>query len=182
MKLYHTGFQIIKTPDLTIGRKNADFGPGFYLSDNEEFSRRWAREKSGFTTYLNTYEFSPDDLNIKNLSRDGEWFDYITSNRFDKPDMFSCFDVIIGPIANDTIFETWGLLTSGLVERNQALQVLNLGPHYTQIVMKTEKALSSLHFLDAVEIPSTEIASYKEKLHKEEEKFQEEFVKVLNIE
>ncbi len=44
LKLFHMGFDIIEKPDLKIGRKNADFGPGFYLSDNEEFSKRWAQE------------------------------------------------------------------------------------------------------------------------------------------
>ena len=32
MKLYHTGYQEIRIPDLTVGRKNADFGQGFYLT------------------------------------------------------------------------------------------------------------------------------------------------------
>ena len=31
-------------PDITIGRKNADFGQGFYLTDDLDFTRRWARE------------------------------------------------------------------------------------------------------------------------------------------
>ena len=38
--LYHTGFETIRKPDITIGRKNADFGQGFYLSDDEEFSAK----------------------------------------------------------------------------------------------------------------------------------------------
>ena len=45
--LYHTGFQRIEKPDIHIGRANADFGQGFYLSDNREFSRRWARTRRG---------------------------------------------------------------------------------------------------------------------------------------
>ena len=30
--LYHTGFSAIPSPDIRYGRKNADFGQGFYLS------------------------------------------------------------------------------------------------------------------------------------------------------
>ena len=41
--LYHTGFQEIREPDLTIGRKNADFGQGFYLTSDKDFSERWAK-------------------------------------------------------------------------------------------------------------------------------------------
>ncbi len=35
MKLYHTSFSIIENPDIYFGKKNADFGQGFYLSDDE---------------------------------------------------------------------------------------------------------------------------------------------------
>lgn len=55
MELYHTGFDIIEAPDIHFGRQNADFGQGFYLSGNREFSVRRARERKGRHTYLNTY-------------------------------------------------------------------------------------------------------------------------------
>ena len=61
MRLYHTGLDIIKVPDLDRGRRNADFGPGFYLSPDGEFSRRWARERSGVSTYVNEYELDLPD-------------------------------------------------------------------------------------------------------------------------
>ncbi len=54
--LYHTGYQVIQNPDIYYGRKNADFGQGFYLTENPEFSKRWAREKKGTDTYVNVYE------------------------------------------------------------------------------------------------------------------------------
>lgn len=47
MVLYHTGFEKIEHPDIHFGRANADFAQGFYLSDNREFSMRWARERKG---------------------------------------------------------------------------------------------------------------------------------------
>ena len=42
MKLYHSGLSVIHTPDIRRGRKNADFGPGFYLTTDLEFALRWA--------------------------------------------------------------------------------------------------------------------------------------------
>lgn len=47
MLLYHTGYQEIKSPDVFYGRKNADFGQGFYMTPDEEFARRWAKERKG---------------------------------------------------------------------------------------------------------------------------------------
>ena len=38
MLLYHTGYQEIASPDVHYGRKNADFGQGFYLTANEAFA------------------------------------------------------------------------------------------------------------------------------------------------
>ena len=35
--LYHTGYDVIKLPDLSIGRRNADLGPGFYTSVDRVF-------------------------------------------------------------------------------------------------------------------------------------------------
>ena len=41
MKLYHTGREEIREPDIRRGRRNADFGQGFYLTPDREFARRW---------------------------------------------------------------------------------------------------------------------------------------------
>lgn len=36
MKLFHTGFDEIREPDVHHGRVNADFGQGFYLTADAE--------------------------------------------------------------------------------------------------------------------------------------------------
>ena len=51
MRLYHTGDREIKTPDITMGRRNADFGPGFYLTPDRDFAYRWARENAVVNEY-----------------------------------------------------------------------------------------------------------------------------------
>lgn len=48
--LYHSGFQLIRRPDIRKGRTNADFGQGFYLSDDKEFSKRWAGQRKDLST------------------------------------------------------------------------------------------------------------------------------------
>ena len=53
-------------------------------------------------------------------------------------------DVVIGPIANDTIFETFGIISSGFLKPEDALKLLLVGPEYTQVAIKTEKAASRL--------------------------------------
>ena len=56
MLVFHTGFAEIPVPDLRRGRANADFGQGFYLSDDPAFAERWATEKKGAKTIINRYE------------------------------------------------------------------------------------------------------------------------------
>ena len=92
--LYHTGFEEIRSPDVHYGRKNADFGQGFYMSPDRSFSERWAKERKGSSTVINTYELLTDGLRIKRLDRDEEWFDCIFSNRNGKSDLLSGYDVI----------------------------------------------------------------------------------------
>lgn len=180
MRLYHTGFDIIKVPDLDRGRMNADFGPGFYLSPDGEFSRRWARERSGVSTYVNEYELDLDGLVVKELQRDVEWFDYIFRNRNEAVDANSSVDVVIGPIANDTIYDVMGVTTSGFLEREQALSLLTLGPVYTQVVIKSPKAASQLKWLGAEELSVEEIKSYRSLVNIEEDSFQTLFAEKLS--
>ena len=79
--LYHSGFQTIKEPDIHHGRKNADFAQGFYLSDDIEFAKRWAKRRKGEKTYINTYELDTEGLNILCFQRGRKWIDYIYANR-----------------------------------------------------------------------------------------------------
>lgn len=173
MELYHTGFDIIEAPDIHFGRQNADFGQGFYLSGNREFSVRWARERKGRHTYLNTYVLDTAGLSIKRFARDAEWFGYIYRNRNGYADALAHYDMLIGPIANDTIYDIWGITTSGLLSEAQALEILSVGPQYEQVVVKSEKAAAQLHFLSSAVLPHEEIAAQRAAVSREESAYQD---------
>ena len=81
MLLYHTGFEEIKVPDIHVGRKNADFGQGFYLSTDLDFTKRWAKIRKDRNTYINTYELDMDAVKVLSLDRDSKWYEYINNNR-----------------------------------------------------------------------------------------------------
>lgn len=179
MLLYHTGFAEIPVPDLRRGRINADFGQGFYLSDDPAFAERWATEKKDAQTYVNRYELATDGLRIKRFERDEAWFRYIFSNRRRKPDALKDFDVIIGPIANDTLYNTFGILTSGMLDDAVAMALLQLGPAYTQVVLKTERAKAALRFLGAATLERDRLAANKVRLAAEEAAFQSLFSEAM---
>ena len=87
--------------------------------------------------------------------------------------------MIAGPIANDTIYDTLGVITSGFLSREQALQLLLIGPAYEQTVIKTEKAAAALHFESAVRLSPEEIAGLRDMVKHEEEAYQEQFARKL---
>lgn len=179
MKLFHTGFQALPAPDIRYGRVNADFGQGFYTSPDEDFLRRWARARRGQDTVLNTYELETDGLRILTLSRDEDWFGYVRRNRTGQPDTYKEYDVITGPIANDTLYDTWGLLTGGLLTPAQALSVLTVGPSYKQTVIKTDRAAAQLRFIGAEVIAPAQVEIYRKTVKQEEEAYQNLFAQIM---
>ena len=132
--------------------KNADFGQGFYLTADLSFARRWAKERKGYSTYINTYELDPDDLLVMVLSRDEKWFDYLFQNRKSMPDQLQESDIIMGLIANDIIYDLLGITTSGLLPKEISMKILLAGPEYQQLVIKTETGASHLRWLSAEEM------------------------------
>ncbi|MBQ8137497.1 MAG: DUF3990 domain-containing protein, partial [Clostridia bacterium] len=146
MILYHTGEREIQAPDIHYGRKNADFGWGFYLTPDRDFAYRWAGENA----VVNEYELHENGLNIHTFTRDISWFQYIAGNRRTVDQLAA--DVVIGPIANDTIFDTLGIMSSGYLKPEDAVKLLMIGPEYTQVAIKTEKAVKQLRFVRSEKI------------------------------
>ena len=169
MKLYHTSTVEIRHPDLRRGRKNADFGQGFYLTPDREFASRWARENA----VVNEYELDEEGLSIRRFRREEDWFRCIYLNRR-RQDCLSA-DLIIGPIANDTIFETLGIIDSGFLSPGNAMKLLLIGPEYTQVAVKSEKALAQLRW-----IRSERIEEYDPTQHRaEQEAYQTRLAEVI---
>jgi hypothetical protein len=177
--LYHAGYQQIPEPDIEKGRSNADFGRGFYLSDNGEFAGRWMREMPGKTAYVNSYELDLTGLTVKRLTVDREWLSYITANRRGLADLLADVDVITGPIANDTLYDTMGIFTSGVLSDEESLSLLSVGPSYTQVVIKSRKAAKALKFLGARIIPDKELSDYAACLSAEEKEYQKEIAAIM---
>jgi len=150
MKLYHTSTMEIPLPDIRHGRINADFGQGFYLTPDADFTYRWARKDA----VVNEYELDLSGLRVHRFDRSEAWFDYIYQNRRARDTLD--VDVVIGPIANDTIFDTFGIISSGYLEPGNALKLLMIGPEYTQVAVKTERAAAQLTWLGAKAVNDVE--------------------------
>ena len=179
MVLYHTGYQEIREPDIRHGRINADFGQGFYLTANEEFARRWARERKDARTIVNVYDLDLTGLRVHRFERDEKWFDYIFRNRAARPDLLAEADVIIGPIANDTIYDTFGIITSGLLPPEKAMKLLMIGSSYEQVVVKSQKAAGQLVWREGSVLTKEEVARYRDVVAEEEAEYQRLFAQEM---
>ena len=55
-------------------------------------------------------------------------------------------DIVIGAVANDTIYRVFSLYENGLIDKEIALKQLKIQKLYNQVVFCTEKALQCLIF------------------------------------
>ena len=175
MILYHASAEPVLEPNPFHERKNADIGQGFYLSPDEEFSSLWAKE--GW--HINVYEFRDDGLRSERLEINERWFDIVFQNRNFARDALFDNDVVVAPIANDTLFDLVGILTSGFVPRKTCLEILSIEPRFTQIVLKSEKAIKSLKFLESHIVAKDEADDSKAKAKALSDEFLAKAIKAL---
>lgn len=145
LTLYHGSKEIVRVPEIRIPKYNKDFYIGFYCTLYADQAVRWATRFNG-TGYLNEYEYTPNDsLKVKKFSgMSEEWLDFIVDCRLGKS---HDFDIVEGPMANDTIFNYVQNFVDGKISR-EAFWALAKFKHPThQISFHTTKALETLTFL-----------------------------------
>ena len=137
MILYHGSFLEIVKPDLAHSRPNVDFGRGFYVTPLYEQAVKWCGKfkRRGKDGIISRYEYDESrESELKTLKFDSyseEWTDY---------------DLVVGGVANDKVFNTVELFFDGLIDKTEAINRLRYEKPNLQICFRTEKALSLLHF------------------------------------
>lgn len=131
MTLYHGSSVTVKEPLAKAGRRNLDFGHGFYVTKIEEQARAWAiviasRKGRNIRPVLNTYTFDrtqaeKDGVRFKCFDTyDLEWLDYVVACRRGK-DISADYDVVEGGVANDNVIDTVEDYEKGIITAEQAL-------------------------------------------------------------
>lgn len=154
MILYHGSNLIVENPKIIISNRSLDFGPGFYATSDREQAQKWAklqakRRKEG-NPELSIFEF--DEKKSKRLeilqfeSPQCEWLDFVTQNRKgvyagDK------FDIVIGPVANDTTMTVLSDYMTGNITEEVALILLKPQKLANQYAFLTERGLTCLKFI-----------------------------------
>lgn len=64
MEVFHGSTLIVDTPLVGVGRKNLDFGLGFYITNIRQQAIDWAQRpiNTGKTQYLNCYDLDKDTI------------------------------------------------------------------------------------------------------------------------
>ena len=73
-----------------------------------------------------------------------EWLNFILNCRSGKDS--TDYDLVVGGVANDKVFNTVELFFDGLIDKMEAINRLRYEKPNLQICFRTEKALSLLHF------------------------------------
>lgn len=150
MILYHGSFLEIVQPDLVHSRSNVDFGRGFYVTPLREQAEKWCgkfkrRGKDGVVSRYVYDECRENELKILKFDSYSEkWLDFILNCRRDNDT--TDYDLIVGGVANDKVFNTVELFFDGLIDKTEAIDRLRYEKPNLQICFRTEKALSLLHF------------------------------------
>ena len=126
MILYHGSNTEIQYPDIQFSRLNVDFGKGFYT-----------------TPILNQYQFcEAESQQFKILrfeSYSESWLDFILECRNGQDQ--SDYDMVIGGVANDKVFNTVELYFDGLIDKTEALKRLKFEEPNLQICFRNQEMI-----------------------------------------
>lgn len=130
------------------------FGFGFYTTTNRNQAENFAlkvtqRRKQGQAT-LNIYEFD-DEIAFKTCrllwfhAPNEQWLDFVSENRRGAY-KGEKYDLVYGAVANDDVYRTITLYTTGVLTKKQTLEALKIRELFNQLVFTTDRSLLYLHF------------------------------------
>ena len=142
MRIYHGSTEIIQYPTILDSQRLLDFGKGFYTTTNLEQAQKWAiikRNRIGedAKSFVTVYELDDDLLTDTKYKvklfefADEDWLDFVVRNR--KMDETHSFDMVMGAVANDTLYKTLSLFETGILSKNETIARLKAHTLYDQI-------------------------------------------------
>ena len=164
--IYHGSKQIVEVPTFGEGRKNNDFGLGFYCTESNDLAKEWAVSslRDGFS---NRYTLDTEYLNILNLNSPDytilNWMAVLVEHRLfgiktpvarrakrylieNFGVNVNAYDLIIGYRADDSYFDYAEAFLNNTITVEQLSRAMRLGKLGEQIVIKSRFAFSKLKF------------------------------------
>ena len=151
MMLYHGSNIVVSKPDVLHSRERVDFGAGFYVTPIYEQAEKWSQrfKRAGNEGIITKYSFDEDCLKqwkvLEFAAYSEEWLDFILSCRkgLDSTD----YDIVIGGVANDKVFNTVELYFENLIDKKEAIKRLRFEEPNLQMCFRNQKVIDAcLHF------------------------------------
>ena len=173
MVLYHGSERIIEKPQFGAGRKNNDFGLGFYCTESEEMAKEWGCSSLS-DGYANQYLLDTEGLYILNLNSEDytilHWISVLISHRLFRvrtpiagrglrflqehyPVQVNMYDAIIGYRADDSYFDYADAFLNNGITVEQLATAMRLGKLGEQFVLKSRPAFDRIQFLGCTPAP-----------------------------
>jgi hypothetical protein len=166
LTVYHGSKQIVEVPTFGLGRKNNDFGLGFYCTESSDLAKEWA-VSSLSDGFANRYALDTEYLNILNLNSPDytilNWIAVLVQHR-----LFSiktpvarrakqylvehfginvnAYDLITGYRADDSYFDYAEAFLNNAITVEQLSHAMQLGKLGEQIVIKSKFAFSKIKY------------------------------------
>lgn len=154
MILYHGSNQIIDKIDLKKSRPNKDFGRAFYLSPIKSQAMDMANFMvmlEGGEPVVNAYLFEEECMKSSSLNvlcfdnYSEEWAKFVLANRDTQACVRHGYDIVYGPIANDSVGRQITNLKEGYITFDVFLERLKFMKGITfQYAFCTDNALIKL--------------------------------------
>lgn len=151
MILYHGSCVEVAEPDVAHSRNNVDFGKGFYVTPICDQARKWAEKfaRRGKPAVISRYAFDENAIEeCKACVFDTysvEWLSFILACRSGQD--HSDYDIVIGGVANDKVFNTVELFFAGLIDQEEAIKRLKYEKPNLQIAFRSQSIIDRyLHF------------------------------------
>ena len=164
--LFHGSEKVIEVPSFGEGKRNNDFGLGFYCTETENLAKEWAVSslRDGF---CNRYTLDTEYMKILNLNSPDytilNWITVLVEHRLFSVrtpiarrakkyliDNFginvNAFDIVIGYRADDSYFDYAESFLNNAVSVEQLAAAMKLGKLGEQIVLKSQFAFSRIRF------------------------------------
>ena len=166
LAIYHGSSQIVDTPTFGMGRKNNDFGLGFYCTQSNDLAKEWAVSslRDGFS---NRYTLNTEYLRILNLNCSDytilNWIAVLVEHR-----LFSiktpiarrakryliehfgvnvnAYDLVLGYRADDSYFDFAEAFLNNAITVEQLSRAMRLGKLGEQIVLKSRFAFDRIKY------------------------------------
>lgn len=149
MIVYHGSYMEIPKPDIYHSRSKVDFGKGFYATTLVEQARSWCskfirRGKEGIVSrYFFDERRAVEEKKVLKFETYSEaWLDFILTCRSGRDT--SDYDIVIGGVANDKVFNTVELYFDGLIDKGEAIKRLRYEKPNLQICFRSQAAVEEL--------------------------------------